>query len=413
MRFFDVAARRAACLFAIGALAAGALAQTHRAPPPDEKRVPAQLRLKGDPAATAPWAALAAPPAPFRDGDGRVRGAAYLCRSCAAEGLQATGPETPQPAAQALGRTPSAAEAWAARMGAAAASTFALRGATLLCATADGPAELTADEAARLRVWFPKLPASPKTLTAHQRAHVWAERAAAAAADAAATFDPDGAATRPPSATQLVFETEAAARAAAEFLGGKDAWPLAGGRFAGDVYGVAFVGRDGVGARRRFAFALALALARARVAEGSAAAPWMPLGFAHWCERRVPGPPGEDDVAGTLPPDATLGASGRPPADRRAFVRGLVDVGETPRFDALCASTERGLTTRSRLAAESLTSFLLGIDARRYATLYRTLGSAAGEESRAAAFARVLSAVYGADAANFDEAWRLWAVRHG
>lgn len=410
----QAAVRRAAAALAFSFAAAAAAAQSHRSEPPDPRRVPAVLRLKGDPASEAVWMNGRWPADPVRDADGVVGSAPYLCRECAAAGRQVVGPETPRLPAVILGRDSAGAAAWAARLGGAPAAVFALRGLTLVVVAVDGaPCDLWPDEAARLRAWFPDLPARAETLTAHQRGHVLADRAAGLAAFAADLFD-SGAASRPadggPRAALLHFDDAAGARAAADFLAEPDAWILGGGRFGGAPFGVSYGKGDEASVRRRFEFATALALARGRAVDGGGAAPWMALGFAHYCESRVRARRGVDDLSETLPPDAVKGAALKPPSDRNAFVKDLVDRGEAGRFDALCASTERGLSTRSRLQAGSVTSFLLGVDPRRYGALFRLSAGIAGEAERPAAFERAVSAVYGVDAPTLHDAWRLWVL---
>ncbi|HYC77372.1 MAG TPA: hypothetical protein VEI02_07070 [Planctomycetota bacterium] len=403
----------------------GAAFAQHRQSPPDPSQVPDALRLKGDPASTAELGGARAAPAPARGVDKSVTWFGACCRTCLDARAQNPAGPTPKPPPLAFGQPRDVAAAWLERLSGCKPHFFHLPATTLACALPESnAADLSAEEAARLRVWFPDLPATPQKLTAHQAAHVWADRLVALDAAIADLLDLDDegrlkvkAGPYGPVAYErgevVVFADPKAARAFDEYLFGPDVWSGAGGVFTDrPTTSLALGELSPAMRRRRFAFAAASTRLRAVSRMERGVAPWMRVGLAHFFEHRAaPSDAKTDDAAsGSLPPDFSLTTETKPPPDRALFVRETIHAGVAPRFDALALSTEEGLSTRSRLCAWGVTRFLIGLDRAKYAALWRRLAAAQPGAPREKAFAEAVKETYGVDVPTLDNAWRVWAV---
>jgi hypothetical protein len=404
------------------AAAVPAAAQGHRTPPPDPAKVPAELKLAGDPALSAEWSASRPVPPPSRGPDGAVGSLSYVCRACREAGHQRADAGTPVLPSEFLGRGAAGAAAWAERLGDAPSFLFATKKAALLVVAADLAAPpMSAAEEARLRTWFPKLPKKLAKLDGHQLGHLYADRLAAVEADLAAALELDPAGDMvaagpygPPPAARtdvLLFGAVRGARAAADFFFDVDAWFPGGGLFGGRPVVVAHAA-DGAAAHRRFAFSCALGLSRAVLGAEGALPPWMRVGLAHALEARACDVADESAV-GTTPPDVVADAKAADAADRDAYLRTLIDAGHSGQWNALCLASENGLSTRSRMQAGSFTRYLLGVDRARYALLVRTLASRGAGAAKDGAFDAAAKSAYRESAAVLDEGWRLWASGPG
>lgn len=417
--------RRAALVFVlVGVAALHAAAQTadHRAPPPDASKVPPGLRLKGD-VVEKDLGTMRAPPAAARRGEGgAVVWFAASCSRCLQEKSTAPQESAPKPAERILGLPRDAAAAYIERISGKAPTVISTRRTTLVVA-ADGGEVLgmTDDEIARLRVFFPQLSATATKLDAHQFAHLYAERLIATESALAELLDlgDDGlrrgkpgpyAAPTADRSEVLLFGLAKTADLFDAFIAGEEPHrALDGTTFKGrPVVGLSVQGFGPEAARRRFAYAAASARLRALAKDDGAAPAWLRFGVAHVLEHAAgSGQRGADDAeADTLPPDP-FQPTQKAPADRAAFVRGFVDEGKAPQFDALSATGESALTPKSRLAAWSICRFLSAVDRPRFAALYARLVDAAPTADRPKAFNDAVRIVYGAEAPVLENAWRV------
>jgi hypothetical protein len=398
----------------------------HRAPTPDVAKVPEALRLKGDPAIEGDLGALRAPPAPARSTpDGPVMWLAATCRTCAASGATAKSAATPALDDRLLGMPRDAAEAWIERISGVRPEIVSTRRATLVYVAKSASNEKTsANEAARLRVFFPKLPAEPTALDAHGAAHLWAERLVALEADLAELLDLDDEgrlkarsgpyADTPFEKSEIFLFCDGATASVFEaFLLGDDKGARPEGIvFKGRPIAWATLDHPAPGVdRRRFAFAAASALLRGLMRTDSALPPWLRVGVAHILEHRAAArsPRFDDADSKTIPPDP-FDSNVRPPNDRDALLRAMADEGRAPRLDALAASGADGLSVQVRVASFGLARYLAGVDRKKFAALVSTVASSTGTSDRGRAFAEAFKAVYGADEATLDNAWRAWAA---
>jgi hypothetical protein len=331
------------------------------------------------------------------------------CLACPAKDREAA-PEPPRHTI--MTQRVDAFDAWLTHLAGARPIVIQTHRANLIAVLDDGPVDdLTAAEIAYLRSVFPKLPAAPKSLDAHQAAHVLALRLARMQSDMAEVLDLDGSALvkreagpgQPVSASHVdvcVLSKPSAYDAFVAFRFAPGSWPLEGAVFDRVPTGAALVPNlKDAAAARQFAFTSAMQLLRKLARDDPGLQPWLQVGLAHAFEERAFNAGPRPWPSGTIPPEL------EEPKDWEAFVADLVTAGKSGDLGAMAATPRHGLSVRSRLQAWSMARWLIAKDPKAFAAFVRRLLHAAPGDPPAKLLLGAVRAALGHDLVSLVTDW--------
>lgn len=279
-------------------------------------------------------------------------------------------------------------------------------------------ADLTPEEAVRLKTYFPKMKPRGK-LTGRQRAHVWAVRMLKTHSAVADLLDLDQDGRLKPSSYGegyrplrhrgceiYLFSNKASLEAFHRHIFKPETRGIRGEILgSGPVASLLLDDADEAALKRRFTHTAAMQLVRMQRRMEGGIPDWVQIGLAHYFERRQQKVSSKKkDDARTLPPSKNI------PRDWDQAVRDLVASGRAGELGALSATPGRGLTATTHLQSWSLVKYLLGVDAKRFrqlcsALLHTRPGSTPQETLRAA-----LKATYGHYPEDVEKAWKAWVL---
>ncbi len=379
--------------------------------------VPDSLRVRPQTAATGmSW--VNAPPPPSRHGPTEPYVAlASACRTCIQARQQAARPQqTAWTTRQILGRDPRSVMPWLKAISGVDPIVIDTHHASLVvCVPKAKVTDLTQAEVERLRVVFPGFPPQCTALTAHQVAHVWAERLLQVEAALAALLDANGRgwaadplrtdSIRTPLSAQLfLFSTDVAAAAFAGQGLPPDTWALGGGLFDHGPMATLTLSEDDTAAqRRRFDWSAALQLMRGLAgSEDSVLPPWLEVGLADVIQAR-------DLRAFALEP-STFRPGQEPLVDatKAAFER--VNAGKGASIAALSLMPIRAIGPLPRAEAASLVRYLIALDPAKFALFVDELASSLPRSSRTKALSLAVRDTWNVDLVTLEAGWREWVL---
>ncbi len=354
-----------------------------------------------------------APPPIRAEGGAVITASAVLCRRCVDEKLQAQGCWTLPARRTLLGQDPIVVVPWLTHLfGKAPIVLLTPRVTLVVCSDGGTVDELSPREAEILKAWFPKNASPARTLDGHQYAHLLAERLMAIEAQVGEILDlgpdgrakPDSGPTSPfaSDASELfVFSTKAAYEAFVSHTFEAGTWPTTAVMLdSGPTAALLIEDPKSVSDRRRFAFTATNLLVRALSRAGDGLQAWLRIGLSHVIEQQVPGKVAAPGDSQTLPPDM------KSPPDWHVFTRELANSGKSGVLSALAASTERGLSLRSRLQAASVVRWLIESDPARFGAFMRRLMYEMPTTPAAKALLNASRAGLGKDTVTLESDWK-------
>ena len=384
---------------------------------------PVSLALRGDPAQDLDLGAIHIAPMPTRStANGPIDSAPYYCMRAIEDGDQVIPEGALKRPRRMIGEATDKVMPWLARLDPKIRPSIIWTRNWTIVSLLKGArvADLTPEEAVRLRAFFPEITPRSNKLTGHQRAHLWAIRTLRIQGAIKEVMDLDDNGGLKPSSFSagyrplahkgcelFLFSNPSPHAAFTRHLFQPQTRGLSGETLgSGPVAAIMLDDAPTGSIRRRMRHASTLQLVRVhRRLEGGVPA-WMQIGLAHYFEwRQTKTTRTKKNTAGTLI-GATEGLR-----DWDQAVRDLVASGRAGELGALSATPERGLTLQSRLQAWSLVKYLLGVDQGRFTQLCSALLHTRPGVNPQQALRTAMKATYGHETNAVADGWKTWVLR--